>query len=179
MKRIGRKIARQRGESEGGGRHRAAPCVAVSDQAAWIHQQQNGLFRYLRLLGADAHEAEDLMQDAFVAMLRRYDDEAPPAKVRLLFAIARNRLIASRRGRQHRQLVEWSDAVDRVAEQLQLQRSGALTLLQRSRDLLRACLERRGVAGTNAAIRSKPLPACPGVPVEAAATSPMQPNNNR
>ncbi|MCR9246969.1 MAG: RNA polymerase sigma factor [bacterium] len=36
-------------------------------------------------------------------------------------------------------------AVEVVGERLELRKTGALTLLQRSRDLLRACLRRRGV----------------------------------
>jgi hypothetical protein len=41
----------------------AAP--AVAELAALIGTHQHMVWRYLRLLGADPHEADDLMQDTF------------------------------------------------------------------------------------------------------------------
>lgn len=48
----------------------------------------------------------------------------------------------ARRGLTMRHVEDCS--VDQVADALGIQRTGALTMLQRSRDLLRACLARRG-----------------------------------
>ncbi|MCR9243896.1 MAG: RNA polymerase sigma factor [bacterium] len=168
--------------------NRELPAAELSAaQLAWIREQQAALWRYLLLLGARPEEAEDVMQDAFVALLRRYPGEDRSAQARLLRTIARNRFVELRR-RRGGKLVGWSDAVDAwladrpealqntMAEQFEdclgelterarvalmlrhaedqpvediarhvgLARGGALTLLQRSRDQLRACLERRG-----------------------------------
>lgn len=163
------------------------PPASKTSRIAWVRQQQNSLWRYLRLLGARAQELEDVMQDAFVALFRSYPNETEPSQVHLLRTIARRRLFELRRRRDPAQ-TPWSDEVDawlaerdealsddyseavtrclaelsprarrgltmrhvedcsvnQIATALGIQRTGALTLLQRSRDLLRACLSRHG-----------------------------------
>ncbi|MCB9887131.1 MAG: sigma-70 family RNA polymerase sigma factor [Planctomycetes bacterium] len=105
--------------------------------AELVRSHQHMVWRYLRLLGADAHEADDLMQDSFVllgeALQRGERVIAPPAYLR---GVARNLLIASRR-RQRRQppTLEWADAVDRLA--------GEPHALEDARvEALRRCYER-------------------------------------
>lgn len=159
----------------------------------WVQRHQRALWRYLGLLGARADEVEDVMQDAFVALFRRYPDEPADGQVRLLRTIARRRLFELRR-RAAPADVAWSDevdaflaereqalsdqraealdacldelgprarralvlrhaedrSVDQVAASLGLQRTGALSLLQRARDGLRSCLERRGAGAASA-----------------------------
>lgn len=84
---------------------------------AMVRAHQSMVWRYLRLLGADPHEADDLMQDAFVrlagAMHRGEPLHAPAAFLR---GIARNLLIGTRRrARCRTPTVEWADAVDQFA----------------------------------------------------------------
>ena len=43
---------------------------ATLELADWIRAHQHMVWRYLRLLGADPHEADDLMQDTFVCFAR-------------------------------------------------------------------------------------------------------------
>ena len=69
--------------------------------AAIVAQEQRPLWRYLRLLGADAHEADDLLQDTFVQFATGERTEAPRHVGAFLRGIARNLLLAARR-RQRR-----------------------------------------------------------------------------
>ena len=109
-----------------------------ADLAALVARHQAMVWRYLRLLGADAHEADDLMQDAFVRVA-----EALQAGERLRDAgayargVARNLLLAARRRARRRPLpVDWLDAVDRyVAERPAALEADRL-------DTLRRCVER-------------------------------------
>lgn len=84
--------------------------------AALIDQHQRALWRYLRLLGADPHEADDLMQDALVRFARgQRDGEVVHAPAAFLRGIARNLLLAARRrARLRPPAVAWLDAVDRL-----------------------------------------------------------------
>lgn len=84
-----------------------------------VQRHQTMIWRYLRLLGADAHEADDLMQDAFVrlgeGLARGEQVLSPPSFLR---GVARNLLIGRRR-RQRRQAptVAWADAVDALVQE--------------------------------------------------------------
>jgi RNA polymerase sigma-70 factor, ECF subfamily len=85
--------------------------------ADWIRTHQHMVWRYLRLLGADPHEADDLMQDTFVCFARGQQRgellHSPPAFLR---GIARNLLFAARR-RSRRQVPTqaYGDALDALA----------------------------------------------------------------
>lgn len=169
---------------------RSAPTLGLGggDLAATIVAHQHRIWRYLRLLGADPDEADDLLQETFVvfATSPRPDPlRSPPA---WLCGIARHLLLAHRK-KQRRAPPEadWLDAVDRltatepwsfaderlpalrdclkrlttrarqalewhhqdglprreVAARLGLGEEGAKSLLERSRDLLRDCVQRR------------------------------------
>lgn len=106
--------------------------------AELVRRHQAMVWRYLRLLGADDHEADDLMQDTYLLAaehLQRGDElREPPAFLR---AVARNLLIGARRRQRRRGFdVPWADAVDGA-----LQRDGGM-LEDHRIDLLRACVER-------------------------------------
>lgn len=58
-----------------------------------VRTHQAGTYRYLRFLGADAALAEDLTQEAFLAVLRR-DDRAVADAAAYLRAAARNLFFA-------------------------------------------------------------------------------------
>lgn len=106
--------------------------------AALVVAHQPMLWRYLRLCGADAHEASDLLQDAFVrlfeGMQRGEPIEHPAAFLR---ATARYLLIAVRRRDQRRaELSRWIDAVDAHVA------ATPCALGAERLDALRACIER-------------------------------------
>jgi len=88
--------------------------------AALIIEHQTMVWRYLRMLGADPDEADDLMQDTFLRAaegVQRGEELLAPAA--FLRAVARNLLIGARRRASRRPPnVEWIDAVESlVAEQ--------------------------------------------------------------
>jgi len=78
--------------------------------ASLIERHQRMVWRYLRLLGADPHEADDRMQDTFVAFATDRRGSAPQCLPAFLRGIARNLLFAARR--RQPLTVEWADAVD-------------------------------------------------------------------
>lgn len=168
----------------------AEPERAAVTPAELIHRHLLGVWRYLRMHGASAHEADDLAQEAFVIALQKgATDLDPPATATFLRRTARFLFLRHRRNR--RDAVELADAVDALwtqdcahddgdalvaslrhcVEQLQgraraalqrcyglddvastrhaaaaaelgLQPNGLKTLLQRTRQLLKACIER-------------------------------------
>ncbi len=87
---------------------------AASGLAALIVAHQAMVWRYLRMLGADPDEADDLMQDTFLRAaegVQRGEELLAPAA--FLRAVARNLLIgARRRARRRPPNVEWIEAVD-------------------------------------------------------------------
>lgn len=106
--------------------------------AALVVAHQAMVWRYLRLCGADPHEASDLTQDAFVRLYegeRRGELVHNPAA--FLRAVARNLLIAARRRDRRRPVtLAWLDAVDEHVAAT----PGALD--DARLEVLRACVER-------------------------------------
>lgn len=69
-----------------------------------IHRYQTGIWRYLRFLGADCIEVDDLVQDTFLAVLRgKFEHRSERQTVAFLRRVARNQLLQARR-RQGREL---------------------------------------------------------------------------
>jgi RNA polymerase sigma-70 factor (ECF subfamily) len=76
------------------------PPVPVADFAALVARHQQGVWRYLRVLGAPPDLADDLLQDTFVVALRRgLVDDGPAAVATFLRATARHLWL-----KQHRRL---------------------------------------------------------------------------
>lgn len=77
------------------------------DPLEFIRQFQAGVWRYLRVLGSDDSEADDLTQETFLAVLRKpfeiYSDAATAAYLR---RVAYNLFISLRRRRRRETLVE-------------------------------------------------------------------------
>jgi RNA polymerase sigma-70 factor (ECF subfamily) len=161
-----------------------------TDLASLVHRHQAGVWRYVRFLGADTSEAEDLTQETFLALAHgQFVERDSRQTAGYLRVVARNQLLALRR-RQNRQVstVEleaadsvWAaaagpdgslmnyldalrDCVDQlegrarqavdlhyhdhagreaIATQLGMQADGVKTLLRRTREVLRECVERK------------------------------------
>ncbi|MCR9247354.1 MAG: sigma-70 family RNA polymerase sigma factor [bacterium] len=119
---------------------------APVDLAALVRRHQAPIWRYLRLLGADAHEADDLMQETFVLAARRLGGgegggtsgarELVRRPAAFLRGVARNLLLGARRRRRSRPLeVSWCDAVDEFVSES----PGAIE--DERIDSLRACMK--------------------------------------
>jgi RNA polymerase sigma-70 factor, ECF subfamily len=116
----------------------AADANAATMAAVALHQGM--VWRYLRMIGADAHEADDCMQDAFVTFAEALrNGTAVHAPAAFLRGIARNLLLATRRREAKAPPeVAWLDAVD------QLVAAEPSAFSDRRLDALRRCLERLG-----------------------------------
>ncbi|MGC6487556.1 MAG: RNA polymerase sigma factor [Planctomycetota bacterium] len=120
---------------------RSRPSVevgAIAEFAALVRGQQRPVWRYLRLLGADPHEADDLMQDAFVvASERLLAGERLVDVGAYLRGTARNLLLSARRkARRRPPTVPWLEEVD---ERL---RDDPAALDDERLERLRGCVER-------------------------------------
>ncbi|MEX0641738.1 MAG: RNA polymerase sigma factor [Pirellulales bacterium] len=182
--------ATDRAGSSDSPKERAGASSPPIDLASLIDRHQAGVWRYVRYLGADTTEADDLTQETFLAVARggfaERDDRQTAGYLR---TVARNQLLVLRR-RQNREVctVEleaadtvwasaagpdgsleiWLDALrecvdglegrarqaidmhyhehagrDVIAMKLDLQPEGVKTLLRRTRQILRECIERK------------------------------------
>ena len=69
------------------------------DACALVSRHQVEIWRYLRFLGCDTHQAEDLAQDTFLSVLRNpIADRGRGASASYLRRVARNLLLKSKRG---------------------------------------------------------------------------------
>ena len=162
---------------------------APIDLAAMIRCHQAGVWRYLRVLGCDAAEADDLTQETFLAVLQKpFQDYNPSATSAYLLTVARNLLLAARRRatvtiavadveeldtawtrwaaddggqtllaaleaclqtlaeRSRKALdLRFRDRMSRagIANEIGLSEDGAKNLLQRAKQHLRECIERK------------------------------------
>jgi RNA polymerase sigma-70 factor (ECF subfamily) len=160
------------------------------DLAALVRQHQAGLWRYMRFLGADRSEADDLTQETFLAFTRAdFVERDERQTAGYLRVVARNQLLALRR-KQNREVgtveLEGADSVwaaaagpdgnlsayldalrdclaavegrarqaidlqyreqasrETIASRLGMQPDGVKTLLRRTRQVLRECVERK------------------------------------
>ena len=160
-----------------------------SDLALLVDQHQATVWRYVRYLGANAAEADDLVQETFLAVFRSdFVHECHQRTARYLRTAARNQLLMLRR-RQRREPSHidleaaesvWAATVgdgpvdpylealngclehvdgrarqavnlqythkqsrETIAEQLDMKPEGVKTLLRRTREVLRDCIERK------------------------------------
>jgi len=66
--------------------------------AELVREHQAGLWRYLRFLGAEADEADDLTQETFLAVMRsNFEHRSAPETLGYLRQVARNQLLMYRR----------------------------------------------------------------------------------
>ena len=159
------------------------------DLVELVREHQAGIWRYLRFIGASTSEAEDLVQETFLALLRaNFTYRGPAATTAYLRQVARNQLLQARRreGREvntvalaaaetvwaevaaedglrdyvsamreclqplrdrSRQVIElhYGHALGRaeIANFMGMKPDGIKTLLRRTRQLLRDCVERK------------------------------------
>lgn len=164
------------------------------DLADLIAEHQNQVWRYLRYLGAERPEADDLTQETFLAVARRgFEQRGRLQTASYLRTVARNQLLMLRRTQRRRistvsfektafeaaesvwaaaeqtgggfegQVLALRECVDKldgrarevielaykqdlgrteVAKRLDMKPAGVKTLLRRTRDALRKCVER-------------------------------------
>lgn len=68
------------------------------DPATLIQEHQEGVWRYLRVLGCEPNEADDLTQETFLAVLRKpFEYYGKPAAASYLRRVAYHRFISARR----------------------------------------------------------------------------------
>ena len=163
---------------------------APADLTSLVQRHQTGVWRYVRFLGADTAEADDLTQETFLALARGgFVERDQRQTAGYLRVVARNQLLALRR-RQNREIntvdLEAADSVwaaaagpdgnlasyldalrdclatlegrarqaidlhyqsntarDAIATQLDMKPDGVKTLLRRTRQILRDCIERK------------------------------------
>lgn len=166
-----------------------APRLDDGDWARLVRTHQASVWRYVRYLGAEANEADDLVQETFLALARaEFTEQTESQTGGYLRTVARNRLLMLRRkqnreaslvdlemaelvwvenvgahaggpyldalgecvdeldGRARRAIdLKYQDDQSReaIATQLDMKPEGVKTLLRRTRDLLRDCVERR------------------------------------
>jgi len=115
----------------------AAPFQATGyDPVRLIETYQAGVWRYLRALGCDAAQAEDLTQDTFLAILQRpFQDINPAATAAYLRKTAFNLFISQQRRAGKVTAVEDVEEFDRTWAQWAGHDDGADLL-----DALRDCL---------------------------------------
>src|SRR5262245_45680761 len=94
---------------------RAGSSQAPANLARLVLRHQAGVWRYVRFLGADAAEADDLTQDTFLALARsQFVERDERQTAGYLRVVARNQLLALRR-KQNREVstveLEAADAV--------------------------------------------------------------------
>ena len=171
-------------------RTEASSSAEPANLANVVRQHQQGVWRYVRFLGADRTEADDLTQETFLAFARsEFVERCERQTAAYLRVIARNQLLALRR-KQNREistvelesaeavwaaaagadgnLTEYLDALreclqqlegrarravdmqyrddagrDAIATELEMKPDGVKTLLRRTRQILRECIERK------------------------------------
>ena len=91
------------------------PVEPPFDLAALVREHQAGVWRYLRYLGADAPEADDLTQETFLAVARSTLVEQSPAQTSgYLRTVAYRQLLMLRRKQRRRVSTVELDAADSV-----------------------------------------------------------------
>jgi RNA polymerase sigma-70 factor, ECF subfamily len=161
-----------------------------ADLASLVQRHQSGVWRYVRFLGANLAEADDLTQETFLALARaEFVERDERQTAGYLRVVARNQLLALRR-KQNREVstveLEAADSVwaaaagpdgslntylealrecvaqlegrahqaidlhyrdhagrDEIAAALDMKPDGVKTLLRRTRQVLRECVERK------------------------------------
>ncbi len=117
-----------------------APDATGFDPVRLIDQYQAGVWRYLRAMGCNPSQADDLTQETFLAVLQRpFQDIAPAATASYLRKVALNALISQQRRSGKVTAVENVEELDRTWTAWAGNDNGEAAL-----DALRDCLEHLG-----------------------------------
>ena len=161
------------------------------DLVGLVQAHQTGVWRYLRFLGCDPTQADDLAQETFLAVHRKpFEERTPEATAVYLRTVARNLFLMSLRRAKRQAVVQNLDVLEEVwqrhhvddgeayrdamrecvetlagrarraidlcyrdqrsraemAGELEMTEDGVKSLLRRTRELLRQCVEKK-VAG--------------------------------
>ncbi len=93
----------------------AATAVRQVDLAALVQAHQAGVWRYLRFLGCEPAEADDLVQETFLAVLRDgFEERSEAQTAAYLRTVARNRLLMARRRQRSRPMAVDLEAAEAV-----------------------------------------------------------------
>ena len=85
------------------------------DAAKLIEDHQTRIWRYLRALGCDVNEADDLTQETFLSVIQRpFNQYNPAATAAYLQKVAYNRFISARRRSGKIVLMEQIEAIDQA-----------------------------------------------------------------
>ncbi len=123
---------------------RPKPVIDTDPVEAFVQQHQTAVWRYLRLLGCEAHLADDLTQDSFLIALRKdVMREEPDAAIAWLRRVARHLWIDRQRSLRRRREVAWADQVDLIWSDSESERETRL-------EALRICLD--GLDGRSARV---------------------------
>lgn len=83
------------------------PAPAATDYESIVRKHQASLWRYMRFLGAEADQAEDLVQETFIAAFRGgFQERHPRATATYLRRVARHRFLNAVRARRARPALE-------------------------------------------------------------------------
>jgi RNA polymerase sigma-70 factor (ECF subfamily) len=116
----------------------AQPETTDFDAARLIEQHQAGIWRYLRALGCDPSQADDLTQETFLAVLQRpFQDYGTAATTSYLRTVARNLCVSAHRRAGKVTPVENVEEFDRTWQQWTGADNGEELL-----DALRECFQR-------------------------------------
>jgi len=113
------------------------PTSTGFDPVRLIERHQAGVWRYLRVLGCDPSQADDLTQETFLAVLQKpFDDYNPAATASYLRKVAHNLFMTDRRRAGRVVAVENIEEVDAMWSRWAGHDNGQALL-----EALRACLE--------------------------------------
>ena len=132
------------------------------DLASLVHRHQAGVWRYVRFLGADRSEADDLTQETFLALARaEFVERDERQTAGYLRVVARNQLLALRR-KQNREVstvdLEAADSVWAAAAGPDGSLTVTSTRCETASNSLRAGRGRRSTCTTATARAAKQLP---------------------
>jgi RNA polymerase sigma-70 factor (ECF subfamily) len=109
----------------------------AADPSRLIEDHQAGIWRYLRALGCNCMEADDLTQETFLAVLQRpFANYSPAATAAYLRKVARNHFISARRRSGRLVYLEQVEQTDQRWTQLASDDHGEVLVAA-----LQACLE--------------------------------------
>jgi len=107
------------------------------DPVRLIQRHQAGVWRYLRVLGCDTTQADDLTQETFLAVLQKpFDDYNTKATAAYLRRVAHNLFISFCRKNRRMKVVDNIEQIDAIWQQWTHHDNGEETL-----DVLKTCLE--------------------------------------